>query len=1021
MLWWKRFGLEREPKFAPRAAISLENAYLFVIPRDKTLANKVFSQLENPRSFYHNVYGIVGDYGSGKTSLVNYIRYHFHSKSIKTCNLNILWHTRPKIKGPHEVRDWFIEEIREALIQACEYAVLAAPIDQRKNLETIRNELSDKKRPFGRRQIGKCISHLCQYYDGCSIFIDELHRLRSTHEQGHVLDFLMYEQGTFSTICEYPASIFIACPTEWLERLKLDQYGGIFDELIVLPSWKNAQLGYDLIDKRLRSASVDPSKFKNPIRRNALNKIAALPHVETPRGWIKQAKKIFDNLPEDVHEITPEIVAEIIKTVDSQTFEKIRTIARVRFPSAFTLINKVLKRSPHEASELLGVIAHIYHKPLNRGPSALEKDMKNFGIENLIWIRELEDLDIIFRDTIMSPPIKSGHRTVEIHQRKVYRLNNKLTEFFRRIEEMGYDPEDYILRFEERKVVSLEKTDVEHNIRRLKLIEKNLEIPRAKNHIRRVMEDYDIFIKSVFSTSIIERTAFRSGIIAIKNLVCAFSVENTKNEDHVVDVGKDLMQFQKILSPETGKAIVPIVNTLLDRSKEIEGTGKPITESISIMMKTQVLEIINQMISQLDRWVSLHPTVRDHKKMLEKIEEIQSKISRGDVLTQSQLRENAIDYLKDLSDDVDERWIRAFFKVLKQRGSGRALIDIVNTLGYRAESRSDQTQAYKIALKKLGSFFDNILDIIGQSHSNPKIRKTFSSPGKLSAYYKLTRIFEDDEVLKQTLKAYASSDKNKDLQEFESNIQRLLSHESAGLPSYARYLTLVTLVKSYYGGDGCQDTIANTDERIFMKIMNGGLSSILNVFKFHIDREKILFPGIMELRRQTTLITPDDPFKNRILYEKAIMSCDGFLHWIDKYFSEGGLAYLKDSIASSIEEIKILTSASKATEKLRNYFKDFRKSLRNRDITCEMRVITDQKLERDIHDRWILSRSKSFNLPSPDTIARGQYSEIKETNNRPPFDEMWNHSADIITDWDKIKVYVKARQARTGQLPTAST
>jgi hypothetical protein len=36
-------------------------------------------------------------------------------------------------------------------------------------------------------------------------------------------------------------------------------------------------------------------------------------------------------------------------------------------------------------------------------------------------------------------------------------------------------------------------------------------------------------------------------------------------------------------------------------------------------------------------------------------------------------------------------------------------------------------------------------------------------------------------------------------------------------------------------------------------------------------------------------------------------------------------------------------------------------------------------------------------------MVRGQYSEILETPNKPPFDEWWASSKDIVQDWDAIK------------------
>jgi hypothetical protein len=36
-------------------------------------------------------------------------------------------------------------------------------------------------------------------------------------------------------------------------------------------------------------------------------------------------------------------------------------------------------------------------------------------------------------------------------------------------------------------------------------------------------------------------------------------------------------------------------------------------------------------------------------------------------------------------------------------------------------------------------------------------------------------------------------------------------------------------------------------------------------------------------------------------------------------------------------------------------------------------------------------------------IARGQYSEIKETKNIVPFKEWWEESLDVISQWDRIE------------------
>jgi hypothetical protein len=88
-------------------------------------------------------------------------------------------------------------------------------------------------------------------------------------------------------------------------------------------------------------------------------------------------------------------------------------------------------------------------------------------------------------------------------------------------------------------------------------------------------------------------------------------------------------------------------------------------------------------------------------------------------------------------------------------------------------------------------------------------------------------------------------------------------------------------------------------------------------------------------------------------------------------------------------------SQEKIDDKFVSLYKDLREELKSGDIKCELRVIIDNKLKADIHDRWIISKNLCYNMPSTDTVARGQYSEVKRTANLPPFDEWWEKSQEI--------------------------
>ena len=179
------------------------------------------------------------------------------------------------------------------------------------------------------------------------------------------------------------------------------------------------------------------------------------------------------------------------------------------------------------------------------------------------------------------------------------------------------------------------------------------------------------------------------------------------------------------------------------------------------------------------------------------------------------------------------------------------------------------------------------------------------------------------------------------------------------------------------------------------------------------ERKKTILEEIKKIlgfeeEEQQTLISPETPFLNKLQIEHTIQSCYDYLYWADKYFSFQGLKLLSQFLdKDKVKELKILTSVDKVDENFRSLFKDFKFEMKNKGVICDLRVIIDPRLKSQIHDRWIISKNQCFNIPSPDTVARGQYSEIKKTENRPPFEEWWQNSEDIITEWNVIKNFIQ--------------
>jgi hypothetical protein len=205
----------------------------------------------------------------------------------------------------------------------------------------------------------------------------------------------------------------------------------------------------------------------------------------------------------------------------------------------------------------------------------------------------------------------------------------------------------------------------------------------------------------------------------------------------------------------------------------------------------------------------------------------------------------------------------------------------------------------------------------------------------------------------------------------------------------------------------------NGDEKQFIEILKSHMinekayeSMQKDNFKdFLVEREREIISKIAkklcvkEFRKEPKMLKPGTPFSNKKLLWDTLRTCNGYVYWIDKYFSKAGLEAIIDADLnpSKIREIKILMSSKKVNDKLRKNFKNFKTELENQGINCELRMITDPAIDSAIHDRWILGDNCAFNVASTDVIARGQYSEIKATTNRPPFDSWWKKSENIIS------------------------
>jgi hypothetical protein len=162
--------------------------------------------------------------------------------------------------------------------------------------------------------------------------------------------------------------------------------------------------------------------------------------------------------------------------------------------------------------------------------------------------------------------------------------------------------------------------------------------------------------------------------------------------------------------------------------------------------------------------------------------------------------------------------------------------------------------------------------------------------------------------------------------------------------------------------------------------------------------------GIDTVSNSNTMLRPDREFDNELLVEDTFKKCDEYIDWVDGYFRQKGFTWISRYLPNDkVKQVRILTGKDTVNDELRDRFKALKSQLGHNEIKCEMRVINDNKIKRDIHGRWIVTKNNCFSFQSVDTVSRGSYDEIRGGAAVPPFDKWWDGSLDIINDWNKIK------------------
>ncbi|KUK43726.1 MAG: Uncharacterized protein XD72_1890 [Methanothrix harundinacea] len=164
-----------------------------------------------------------------------------------------------------------------------------------------------------------------------------------------------------------------------------------------------------------------------------------------------------------------------------------------------------------------------------------------------------------------------------------------------------------------------------------------------------------------------------------------------------------------------------------------------------------------------------------------------------------------------------------------------------------------------------------------------------------------------------------------------------------------------------------------------------------------------------------TLIAPGKDYDNIQNYKSHIEDAEDFVYILDPYYNENSLRLLREGLInnSSVKTIKILTKPNTIDEAFKDSYSDFAKQMRKEGIAIEFRVVVDTKTQGAIHNRYLITKNRSYDFVSADTMQRGQLSHIKEVSDvKPIFDQFWENGKELLSCWTEIQKYKEEKNKR---------
>ena len=141
------------------------------------------------------------------------------------------------------------------------------------------------------------------------------------------------------------------------------------------------------------------------------------------------------------------------------------------------------------------------------------------------------------------------------------------------------------------------------------------------------------------------------------------------------------------------------------------------------------------------------------------------------------------------------------------------------------------------------------------------------------------------------------------------------------------------------------------------------------------------------------VFNPQEPYSNITKLREILRECEEYIWWEDPHFGQRALEELVMIVdPSQVNQIRILSRQAQFTDNAKRDFKRFHKEMTAKGISVEWRV-TKKSIA---HDRYLITRNFTYNLPPVNSIYEGSYGEALHTTNRPPFEEWWQQAIPAI-------------------------